>query len=93
MIQQRPEEMPKEEGDPLPSGESVMNNRLSHLWHPEPVAPNPVALVPAGFAVCPIGWLAGAWQQQIYQAAYDRARALLVPPRTQQYRLNLEHWN
>jgi hypothetical protein len=72
-----------------------MNNRLSHLFQSEPVAvsaPGPRPLVPMGFAVCPMGLMQGAWQQQLYQAAYERARALLAPPRTHRL-LNLECWN
>jgi hypothetical protein len=67
-------------------------NRLPRLLQPEPVpAANPGAILPAGFAVCPMGLVQSVWQQQLYQAAFERAQATLAPPR--HHRLNLECWN
>jgi hypothetical protein len=73
---------------------NAMNpNRLSHLVQPEPLtlpAGQPASVLPAGFAVCPFGLVPASWQQ-LYAAAYERARATLEPQWSG--RLNLECWN
>jgi hypothetical protein len=69
-------------------------NRLLRLLHPEPStlpADPSHPVVPTGFAVCPFGLVQPGWQQ-LYAAAYERARAALQPQRLH-HRLNLECWN
>ena len=73
-------------------------NRVRN-WQPairrkkSPSKPVPVAFVPVGFVVAPAFFVsqASAWQAQIYQAAYERARAAAEVPR--HYRRYFSAWN
>jgi len=74
-------------------GRAMNPNRLSRLLQPEPNSLPAGQLsqpLPAGFAVCPVGMVPPFWQQ-LYVAAYERARATLQPQPPA--RLNLECWN
>ena len=57
------------------------NSRLTGLWEKEGgviVATDRVAQS-ASFVACPVGMVLAPWQQQLYQAAYERAQALVAP--------------
>jgi hypothetical protein len=57
------------------------NNRLTGFWGNEGgviVATDSVEQS-ASFVAFPVGMVLAPWQQQLYQAAYERARALVAP--------------
>lgn len=59
---------------------------------PAKAKPAAVAVVPSGFAVCPLTLVTpNAWQQQIYRLAYEQARAAVEVP--QHYRRLFSVWN
>jgi len=49
--------------------------------------------VGAAFVVCPLTFAPGSWQQQLYQSAFERARAALVHGQAASRRDNLIVWN
>ena len=73
-------------------------NRIRN-WKPavrrakSPSVSQSAAIVPLGFVVAPAFLMsqASAWQTQIYQAAYERARAAAEVPR--HYRQFFSAWN
>jgi hypothetical protein len=71
-------------------------NRIRN-WNARPAKPGPqsapTASVPTGFVIAPIVFSNphAAWQAQLYQAAYQRARAQAEVPR--HYRRFFSVWN
>jgi hypothetical protein len=67
----------------------MSTNRFLAFPRPEP---DPAPAVRAGaFAFCPVALVPGSWAQQVYEAAYARARAAVEPRRP--VLLSLECWN
>jgi hypothetical protein len=66
----------------------MSRHRFLDLVQPEPTLPTVgQPTLSSGFVVCPVVLQTGAWawQQQIYQWAYEQARAVVRPSR-------LERW-
>jgi hypothetical protein len=59
-------------------------HRFLDLVHSEPAVPAGVPVAASGFMACPLvlqaaGGPGAAWQQQVYQWAFEQARAVVRP--------------